>query len=273
VRCFFALVPPSHHFNRSCDQKNRLVIRSHSPFHSDVKFFDDLRVLSPPLPWHRAEIRAAPGDRIVFLHGLWRSYLAMDGVAQEFYSEGYETVNLSYPSFTKPMEEIVARVHHELKSLPQKKTHFVTHSLGGIVVRHLARHHPELVSGRVVMVAPPSQGSEIIDWLEECPLTRIAFGPAGLSLSTTRVMAEVPQLSDTVEVGVIMGHSKKLPFFQEFLESENDGIVSVEKGRLPKMQDFTVVEGDHTFIMNEPLVRKLAKRFLQLGHFREKLRT
>jgi len=232
-----------------------------------MRLLDDLRILAPPLPWHGPVIHSAQGDRVVLLHGLWRSYLAMEGVAREANAAGYECVNISYPSFRKPLDEIVKRVAEVLLPLERKTTHFVTHSLGGIVLRRLAADYPELVSGRVVMVAPPSQGSEIVDWLKDSPFGKAFLGPAGLSLSTERVPVEVPRFPESQEVGIIMGKTRTLPFFQQMLEEENDGIVSVERGRLKGVKNFCVVEGDHTFIVNEPEVRALVKHFLQNGKF------
>ena len=141
----------------------------------------------------------------------------MDDLAVELHKQGYETLNLPYPSFRKSLDEIVKEVADQLGN-SEKKTHFVTHSMGGIVLRKLAHEHPDQVTGRVVMLAPPNQGSEIIDWLEDCSFAKWALGPGGMALSTEEVMNKVPKLSGENEVGVVMGDQKNLRLFQPLLE-------------------------------------------------------
>ena len=148
-------------------------------------------MMIPPAPWHRPRVREAEGERVVLLHGLWRSVWAMDGVAEMLHGEGFESWNVPYASFRKPLDEIVHDVAKEIGS-SDKTTHFVTHSMGGIVVRLLADRYPELVTGRIAMLAPPNQGSEIIDWLSDSFVGQWALGPGGMALSTENIPREVP---------------------------------------------------------------------------------
>ncbi len=228
-----------------------------------------LKVVTPPLPWDRARLRAGDGERVILLHGLWRGVQAMEPMARFLNGHGYETVNLPYPSVTLALAEIVARLDAQLAALdlPAKKTHFVTHSLGGIVLRQwLADARRPQSIGRAVMLAPPSQGSEIIDWLEGSWLGPFALGPAGMALGSRRVPAEIPEISG-VDVGVLMGSSQNIRLFKSMLERENDGIVSVERGRLTGMADFKVLPADHTFFAANPEAHARTLRFLQKGKF------
>jgi len=59
--------------------------------------------------------------------------------------------------------------------------HAVTHSMGGVVVRHL--HDPRLHWQRIVMLAPPNQGSQIAAGLATNPVFRWFYGPAGAELA------------------------------------------------------------------------------------------
>ena len=126
------------------------------------------------------------------------------------------------------------------------------HTSGGIVVRLLADRFPELVTGKIAMLAPPNQGSEIIDWLSDSFVGRWVLGPGGMAMSTQRTPLEVPGFKQGNEVMVIMGESNPMPLFRFLLDEENDGIVSVEKGKLEGMSKFRVRPGDHTFIMERP---------------------
>lgn len=221
-----------------------------------------LRMLIPPLPWHRPCHNPGEGDRVVLLHGLWRSLWSMEAPARMLHQAGFEVLNLPYPSFREPMSEIVRRV---AGSIPPsgKCTHFVTHSMGGIVARLLARDYPDLLTGKVVMMAPPNQGSAIIEWLSDCRPARWALGPAGMSLSTREVTERVPPFPPEVEVFVVMGRRQPLPLFSFLLSGENDGIVSVSEGRLPGLQRFEVMSADHTFIMAQQEVLAFLLECLQ----------
>lgn len=220
-----------------------------------------LKMMIPPLPWHQTRCRPASGERVVLLHGLWRSVWAMEEPAKFLNARGFETLNVPYSSFRKSMAEIVDQVAEEIGQ-SRKVTHFVTHSMGAIVLRHLAARYPELVTGRIVMLAPPNQGSEIIDWLEDSPLGRYSLGPGGMSLSTVKVQKEVPGFATGREVIAIMGRRNVVPVFDFLLEGENDGVVTVEGGKVAGLTRLEVVDADHTFIMGEKRVMELVAQVL-----------
>lgn len=186
----------------------------------------------------------------------------MDIPARRLHQAGFETVNLPYASFRKPLEELVDDVAGALPP-SEKVTHFVTHSMGGIVLRCLARRHPGLVTGKVIMMAPPNQGSEIIDWLADSPLARWSLGPGGMQLSTRFVREKVPDFPPGREINVIMGRRAVFPVFSFLLPGENDGIVTVEGGRMPGVRRFAVMDVDHTLMMGREGVLELLRDWLQ----------
>ena len=212
-----------------------------------------LKLMIPPLPWHRPRLREGAGERVVLLHGLWRSVWAMEGLSSHLNELGFETLNIPYPSFRKSLDHIVEDVALALGS-SEKTTHFVTHSMGGIVLRCLAARYPERVNGKIIMLAPPNQGSEIIDWLEDSLIGKWSLGPGGMNLSTKRVKSDIPGFSANHDVSVIMGRRQSVPFFDSFFQGEHDGVVTVEGGKVPGLTRLEIVEADHTFIMAEKVV-------------------
>ncbi len=224
-----------------------------------------LKLMIPPLPWHKPRHHQAAGERVVLLHGLWRSFWAMEGVASHLHQQGFEVLNVPYSSFRKSLDEIVEEVAAAItaSATTEKITHFVTHSMGGIVLRCLADRYPHLVTEKIVMLAPPNQGSEVIDWLEDSALGRWSLGPGGMGLSTEHVKNHVPGFSGGQEVTAIMGERQSLPFFDSFLEGPHDGVVTVEGGRVSGLTRFDVVDADHTFIMKEAEVLQKVSELLQ----------
>ena len=230
-------------------------------------------VLTPPLPWDKSQVNEKRDQEVVImLHGLWRSVRAMQPMARYLSEHGYTTVNVPYSSFRHDLDKLVSIVNEEIRPWIEKgqTVHFVTHSLGGVVVKRLLEklelRQKEKI-GRVVMLAPPHKGSEIVDWIRSSPLRSIkgVLGPAGEFLSSARMAMQSEEFPSDVEAAVIMGEKSAIPFFRKLLDASNDGIVSVEKGRLLGIKAFKVVDADHTFISSEPSVMQLTANFIDHG--------
>ncbi len=102
----------------------------------------------------------APRPKVFLLHGLARTSRSMTKTARALDEAGFRTCNLSYPSTSHPVGDLAENfVLPQILACRGNDTaplHFVTHSMGGIVVRYLAGAHPELPIGRVVMFSPPT---------------------------------------------------------------------------------------------------------------------
>ena len=224
-------------------------------------------MMIPPLPGAAPSYVDGQRDCVVLLHGLWRGMTAMAPIQRALQKAGYATLNIPYPSFIKRLEEISEPVVSAVKDLvPEgKKLHFVTHSLGGIVARYVLTTGLLERSEKLVMLAPPSTGSDIIEWAGECLPVRLLLGPAGCSLTVNNCVDNVPfahAAPDGVRGCAIMGDAPLIPGMQWLLPGPNDGIVTVEGGRLPWLEEFHVVPGDHTYIMQRADVQRLTLDFL-----------
>ena len=230
------------------------------------KWVSKAKILSPPGPWVKSRHREGQGRKVVLLHGLWRSPASMEPMAEWLHSsDGRTCLNVSYPSVTQPEEQ--GSYHIEsilLEHLDDGPVDFVTHSLGGVVLRGLlASSNRHWTLGKAVMLAPPNNGSQTIDWVGGSPLRHL-LGPAGEYLKTVTIHQSIPSLIEAEKVAVIMGKNDQLKLFSSFLEAQNDGIVSVEDGRVDGLSQFMVEEADHTFIMINPRVQKFVSDFLKL---------
>ena len=132
----------------------------------------------------------ANGDTVVLLHGLGRTTRSMRKMERQLSREGFVVINVAYPSTRAPIETLatqyLGRVISTQCRRPGAKIHFVTHSLGGIVLGYYLKYNAVPNLGRVVMLCPPSRGSEIADRLRDNVLFQLVAGPSGGQLGTGR---------------------------------------------------------------------------------------
>ncbi|UTM59113.1 alpha/beta fold hydrolase [Photobacterium sp. CCB-ST2H9] len=206
---------------------------------------------------------------VVLLHGLARTAHSMSAMSEALKQAGYQTVNVDYPSTQMNIPALAERVIPEGVSQcgHTQPVHFVTHSMGGILVRqYLSVHHlPAL--GRVVMLAPPNQGSEVVDTLRDFFLFQWIYGPAGQQLGTD--VQSPPKCLGPVnfELGVIAGN-RSIDFLTSWpLPDPHDGKVSVESTKVAGMKAHLVLPATHTLIMNDDETIQQAVYFLGHGFF------
>ena len=216
------------------------------------------------------------GDRnegVILLHGLGRTQRSMATMETRLRQEGYWTVNYGYPSTRHDIQELarthVPRAVERCRKQSVKKIHFVTHSLGGILVRQYLQNNTIANCGRVVMLSPPNQGSELAERLKKLFLYRTITGPAGQQLGTGEDSIPNKLKPIDAEVGVITGNRSLEPWFSIGIPGEDDGKVSVERARLAEMTDFLVVKSCHALIMQHSEVIDQVVFYLKNGHFRD----
>ena len=217
-----------------------------------------------------AAVPSAQGaDCVIFLHGLARTPASMDKAAAAFEESGYEVANVGYPSRKFPIEELAPlAIGAGLEECPANSViHFVTHSLGGILIRYYLEQQDIPNLGRVLMLAPPNQGSEVVDGIGRFPGYKAINGPAGLQLGTNEDSIPLALGPVDYEVGVIAGTRTINLFLSQYLSNPDDGKVSVENTKVEGMADFITVPSSHPFIMKSPVVIEQAITFIRTGQF------
>ena len=214
---------------------------------------------------------AARADCVVLLHGLARSEASMLVLQEVLEFHGYRVINEGYPSEDAPIEDLVRYVAESAALCGSERMHFVTHSLGGILVRAwLAQAHPANL-GRVVMLAPPNHGSEIVDTLDGNRMLRdlatFFNGPATHELGTDdqSVPNQLPPVD--FDLGVIAGDVPINPLGAAVIDGPSDGTVSVESTRVEGMRDHIVINASHTLIMMNPVAMAEVLEYLRNGVF------
>jgi len=213
-----------------------------------------------------------PGSRyecVILVHGLARRKSSMTELARTFQAAGYNVVNWDYLSTRHDIQESAEALYqcYELNAPYNRRVHFVTHSLGGILVRRVLKQHELPKLGRIAMLAPPNQGSALARFVARGPI-RWALGPASEQLKSDACIEELcatPAVPTLVIAGT-MATSAKNPFSyvtSQKLEGPNDGTVTVAETRLEGgAAEYIEVQAGHTFIMSDPRAVEAASSFI-----------
>lgn len=195
----------------------------------------------------------------------------MRSIEKRLESEGYQVHNLGYPSRREPPETLVDHLRVSLEACcadGKGRLHFVTHSLGGLLVRaYLAEERPATL-GRVVMLAPPNHGSELVDAFGDDWWFELVLGPTAAALGTDDQSFPNRIPPPDYELGII---AASVPLATRLggwlLTGRNDGVVSVWSTRLTGMTDFLLVHTGHVRIRRDDEVADEIVHFLREGRF------
>lgn len=188
-----------------------------------------------------------------------------------FVDDGYRVWSKSYPSTKNTIKKLsndtITKALNYCQTGSNKQVHFVTHSLGGILLRVYLQDRTIANMGNIVMLSPPNHGSEVVDALKDNFLFQFFLGPAGQQLGTGE--GSIPLSLKPVEgvIGIIIGNRSYEPWFSSTLRGPNDGKVSTHSAKLSEMRDYLVVQSGHTYIMDDEAVIQQMRHFLLHSQF------
>jgi hypothetical protein len=226
------------------------------------------------LPFAKAGPTAAPGEHVVLLHGLCRTTRSMTKMERELSEAGYTVHSLDYPTRKKKIDRLASEhlapllEQAELKNAHQ--IHFITHSLGGIVLRqHLKGHQPDNL-GRIILLGPPNQGSGLVDKIGHWRLFQAINGPAGSQLGSTpdSLPNQLGPLGH--EHAVIAGICSINWINSWMIPGPDDGKVAVAKTRLPDTTHFLALRATHPYLMKNRKVIRQVRHYLSNGEFEDR---
>jgi hypothetical protein len=236
---------------------------------SRAKFFRTIFIFMAivPLLSHPLEAR----EDVILLHGLCRTSRSMSVMARALTQAGYNVHNINYPSRSASVEnlseEFVGKAVADCKRDGAVKINFVTHSLGGILVRSYLANHSVPALGRVVMLGPPNQGSEVVDRLGGWWLFKKINGPVGNELGTGKDSMPNRLGAANFCVGIIAGNRTINWINSLMIPGSDDGKVSVARTRLAGMTDHIVIPSAHPFLMRNATAIRQTIYFLRNGKF------
>lgn len=238
----------------------------HAPARESAPLY--LRWLACLLLWPGLSVAS---EAVILLHGLARSDRSMVQMAEALEEEGYAVLNVDYPSREAEIESLAEMVIGQAltndRVMAADKIHFVTHSMGGILVRQFLETNVIDRLGRVVMLGPPNRGSEVVDQLGDYELFAAINGPAGRQLGTDS--NSVPNRLGPVrfELGVIAGDRSINWINSGMIAGPDDGKVSVASTKVEGMKEHLVLPVTHPYLMKNARVIEETLCFLSSGRF------
>lgn len=214
---------------------------------------------------------AEPTHCVVLLHGIGGFALILKSMEWSLEEEGYFVANVTYPSLREPIETLAVEAVEEGLELCAgeglSRIHFVTHSMGGILVRQYLSEREIEGLERVVMLAPPNQGSQLADYVGETPLRKVYEPDVLAQLGTGDESVPRRLGAPTFEFGVIAGTRNLRKFLPGTPTEPSDGVVTIDETKAPGMKDFVLVPVTHTTIVWNDEVQLQTAYFLRNGRF------
>jgi triacylglycerol lipase len=227
-------------------------------------------------------VQEAPADCVILLHGLGRTAYSFWALERDLTRAGYVVVNQGYPSRRRALRDLIPYVERAFvqcacRAQTQQpgrpvRISFVTHSMGGILLRQFFASRPDYTTQfrlhRAVLLGPPNQGSEIVDQWRKRWYYRWYNGPAGQELGTDAQSAPQRLPGLPLEFAVIAGDAGQQNSWLPSVPLPHDGKVSVASTHLEGERAHLVLPINHTWLPSAKISRDHVAFFLQNGIFR-----
>lgn len=210
-------------------------------------------------------------EGVVLLHGIFRTKRCMAGIERLLQKNGYDVLNLSYPSTRFDLASLTQQIAPAITefALQVSCVHFVGFSMGGLLIRAYLKAHRPGNLGRVVMLGTPNKGSHMADMLQRWKLYRLLWGPAGQQLGTDQNSIQPLFGPVDFELGIIAGNRTVDPISLLAFDTPHDGRVAVEHTKLDGMRDHLVLKLPHVWLPASRSVKQKTLNFLKNGVFKD----
>ena len=207
---------------------------------------------------------------IVLIHGIHGERSDLSLLNEKLQQKGFKTYNFHYPSTKYPIEKLssnylkpfLAKLNSQNQSIS-----FLTHSMGGILLRHYLYKNKDIDIEKIIMLAPPNKGSDLVDIFGNNFIFKKRYGPAGQQIGTD--LEQNLHLSNLEEykVGIIAGDKTDHPYFSIFIPGKDDGKVALTNTFIDSDFDFLIVPCGHETILKSKIVLRAVDNYLKKGEF------
>jgi pimeloyl-ACP methyl ester carboxylesterase len=209
------------------------------------------------------EIRAAP-DTVVLVHGIWMTGVELVLLERRLRRCGFRTRRFHYRSLRRSVRHNARELARRLRTLPAERIHLVGHSLGGLVILQALQDEPGLITGRVVLLGSPVNGSAVARGVARQRALRWLMGRA----TEQGLLGDGPRWRGWQSLGMIAGcRSFGIGRLLGGLSGVNDGVVNLEETRIEGARDSVVVDTTHIGLVVSGLVAAQVCAFLKHGRF------
>ncbi len=203
-------------------------------------------------------------ETVVLVHGLWMKGLELLPLAWSLRRAGYEVRFFRYPT-RHPLAPHASRLVAQLSRLGPGPVHLVGHSLGGLLLCHLAAQGGLPENGRVLMLGTPLAPSHAARAFGSGRLGRLMLGPHALgallgdrpSWPANRQLALIAGARG-IGLGTLVAHGLPRP---------HDGTVSVSETQTPEVAHHLVVQHSHFGMLWARDVHSHVLHYLRVGRF------
>jgi len=210
--------------------------------------------------------------KVYLIHGYGGLGIELKEIQKAIEKEGFVSEIYTYPSLVKDVDSVGNTLFYKIQKENYDTVSFVTHSLGALVVRSMYEHLDSLTSfpfiHRIVMIAPPNNGSPVADFFAQFSFVKHIIGPNINNITTNPLTGAGKYPIPTCEVGLIAGSYGRKRGFNIFVKGDNDGVLIPEKTKMGVEKDVAFVKSWHVGLLYNKTVKKYVISFLINGIFK-----
>lgn len=202
------------------------------------------------------------GTEVILVHGLWSRSLAMEHIGFRLGKAGYQVRKFNYATTTHDLDQQAESLYRFAERGKDPSPHYVSHSMGGLLTLHMLAMHPDLPSGRIVLMGSPLKGSQVARNVSQWP------GPSILGEAEDTLIGGVREWPAGREIGMIAGtRTMGLGALAGGALAHSDGTVLAEESQHENLKDHIELRSSHTSMLFSAKAAKQAIFFLQNGYF------